>query len=81
MFCYSLHSSDRPDNQDVSGCCKLLHRVRKETEADRRRTVLRLFVGMIGATIKRWQVCSMLRTQDKHGMCGVPCAVCNVRPW
>lgn len=34
-----------------------LCRLRKETEADRRRTVLKLFVGMIGATIKRWQVC------------------------
>jgi hypothetical protein len=33
-------------------------RVRKETEYERRRTVLKLFVGMVGATIKRWQVCT-----------------------
>jgi hypothetical protein len=38
--------------------CVLLSRVRKETEFDRRRTVLKLFVGMVGATIKRWQVCT-----------------------
>jgi hypothetical protein len=57
-----------------------MYRVRKETEADRRRTVLKLFVGMIGATIKRWQVRDLLVTQKKDGMCGVPCVVCHVRP-
>ena len=79
MLCHSLHSSDRPDNQ-ASDCCTLLHRVRKETEADRRRTVLKLFVGMIGATIKRWQVRDVLRCSTVHSIIRVHSCCTDEQP-